>query len=544
MGGKITIDSATLMNKGLELIEAHHLFGVPVRAASTWSCTRSRSSTRWCSSTTAPRSPTSAIPTCACRSPTRCTTPTAPTCRCATLDLAELGQLTFEAPDAGTFPCLRLAREAAAAGGTAPCVLNAANEVAVHAFLRGELSFTGIAARDRVDAGRAAGAAGAPLQRPLRGRRAGARGGPGGGRVSWLLAFVGFALLVILHELGHFTAAKAVGMRVEKFSLFFPPTILQQEGGGDRVRDRRDPRRRLREDQRDEPGGGPPRRGSRPRLPRAAGLEADRGDRRGPGGEPRARLRAAVRLLLPDRRRDQLDARSAWSRRATRRRSVLKPGDKLVAVDGKRGDAGRPVASGSRATSAPGEPREGCKAAEPATITVVRDGQRAHVRADADLRPGRRAHAARLRLRAAGRARRSRSAQALDTTADRFWFITKATLELPARLINPEQRKEISGVVGSYEVTRQTILNDLAQVVGILAIISLSLAIVNLFPFLPLDGGHIFWAIVEKVAAQAGAVRRDGAGGRGRLHARDPDLPGRPVERHRPTVGRGLPSSL
>ena len=61
------------------------------------------------------------------------------------LDLAELGKLTFEPPDVGTFACLRLAREAAQAGGTAPCVLNAANEVAVHAFLRGELSFTGIA---------------------------------------------------------------------------------------------------------------------------------------------------------------------------------------------------------------------------------------------------------------------------------------------------------------------------------------------------------------------------------------------------------------
>jgi 1-deoxy-D-xylulose-5-phosphate reductoisomerase len=62
-----------------------------------------------------------------------------------TLDLVELGSLTFETPDEGTFACLRLAREAAQAGGTAPCVLNAANEVAVHAFLRGELSFTGIA---------------------------------------------------------------------------------------------------------------------------------------------------------------------------------------------------------------------------------------------------------------------------------------------------------------------------------------------------------------------------------------------------------------
>jgi 1-deoxy-D-xylulose-5-phosphate reductoisomerase len=63
-----------------------------------------------------------------------------------TLDLAAVGALTFEPVDTDTFACLRLAREAAAAGGTAPCVLNAANEVAVHAFLAGRLPFPGIAA--------------------------------------------------------------------------------------------------------------------------------------------------------------------------------------------------------------------------------------------------------------------------------------------------------------------------------------------------------------------------------------------------------------
>ena len=89
--------------------------------------------------------------------------------------------------------------------------------------------------------------------------------------------------------------------------------------------------------------------------------------------------------------------------------------------------------------------------------------------------------------------------EALTTGIDQFWFITKETVKLPAKIIDPEERKEISGVVGSYETTRQTILDDVGAVVGILAIISLSLAIVNLFPFLPLDGGHIFWAIVEKV---------------------------------------------
>ena len=80
-----------------------------------------------------------------------------------------------------------------------------------------------------------------------------------------------------------------------------------------------------------------------------------------------------------------------------------------------------------------------------------------------------------------------------------MWFFTTKTVDTIANIFDAEQRKQVSGVVGSYEVTRQTIVSDFADAVWILAIISLSLAIVNLFPFLPLDGGHIFWAIVEKV---------------------------------------------
>ncbi len=88
---------------------------------------------------------------------------------------------------------------------------------------------------------------------------------------------------------------------------------------------------------------------------------------------------------------------------------------------------------------------------------------------------------------------------AADLTADRLWLITKETLKLPLRLFDKEKREELSSAVGAYEVTRQTILANIGDVIGVLAIISLSLAIINLFPFLPLDGGHIFWAVVEKV---------------------------------------------
>jgi regulator of sigma E protease len=89
---------------------------------------------------------------------------------------------------------------------------------------------------------------------------------------------------------------------------------------------------------------------------------------------------------------------------------------------------------------------------------------------------------------------------AADRSVTGMWNVTKATVSAIGRLFyDSKSRKEVSGIVGSYETTRQTILADAGDVILIMAIISMSLAIVNLFPFLPLDGGHIFWAIVEKV---------------------------------------------
>jgi 1-deoxy-D-xylulose-5-phosphate reductoisomerase len=144
MGGKITIDSATLMNKGLELIEAHHLFGTPYERIDVvvhpQSIVHALVHLNDGATLAHLGYPDMRVPiSYALHHPERADVPV------RTLDLVELGELTFEAPDTETFACLRLAREAAQAGGTAPCVLNAANEVAVHAFLRGELSFTGIA---------------------------------------------------------------------------------------------------------------------------------------------------------------------------------------------------------------------------------------------------------------------------------------------------------------------------------------------------------------------------------------------------------------
>jgi 1-deoxy-D-xylulose-5-phosphate reductoisomerase len=143
MGGKITIDSATLMNKGLEVMEAHHLFGTPYDKIDV---------------VVHPQSLVHGLVGLADGAMLAHLGP--PDMRIAIsyalhggesadlaiapLDLAAIGELTFEPVDVDAFPCLRLAGEAARAGGTAPCVLNAANEVAVHAFLDRRLRFLGI----------------------------------------------------------------------------------------------------------------------------------------------------------------------------------------------------------------------------------------------------------------------------------------------------------------------------------------------------------------------------------------------------------------
>jgi 1-deoxy-D-xylulose-5-phosphate reductoisomerase len=143
MGGKITIDSATLMNKGLELMEAHHLFGTPYERIDV--VVHPQSLVHGIVQLTdgamlahlGPRDMRIAI-SYALHGGESVQLPITP------LDLAAVGELSFEAIDLEAFPCLRLASEAAREGGTAPCVLNAANEIAVHAFLEGRLRFVEI----------------------------------------------------------------------------------------------------------------------------------------------------------------------------------------------------------------------------------------------------------------------------------------------------------------------------------------------------------------------------------------------------------------
>jgi 1-deoxy-D-xylulose-5-phosphate reductoisomerase len=143
MGGRITIDSATLINKGFEMIEAHHLFGVPYERIDVLvhpqSIVHSLIHLNDGATLAHLGYPDMRVPiSYALHLPERADTAV------PMLDLASVGELSFEAADAETFACLRLAREAGAVGGTAPCVLNAADEVAVAAFLAGRIGFTRI----------------------------------------------------------------------------------------------------------------------------------------------------------------------------------------------------------------------------------------------------------------------------------------------------------------------------------------------------------------------------------------------------------------
>lgn len=162
MGAKISVDSATMFNKGLELIEAHHLFPVGLDklkiVVHPQSVVHSMVEYRD-GSTLAQLGPSDMrVPIASCLAwPERMDTP------CDPLDLAALGQLTFRAPDEVLFPATRLCRHAAEAGGAAPAVLNAANEVAVAAFLSGQIAFTRIAVMVEEVLGRYAPAAPAAL---------------------------------------------------------------------------------------------------------------------------------------------------------------------------------------------------------------------------------------------------------------------------------------------------------------------------------------------------------------------------------------------
>jgi regulator of sigma E protease len=316
--------------------------------------------------------------------------------------------------------------------------------------------------------------------------------------VSWFLAFLGFVLLVILHELGHFTAAKAVGMRVERFSLFFPPHIAKKKVGeteyavgvipaGGYVKiSGMNPDEKLPDEVRTRAYY------AQPPWKRIVVIAAG----------PTVNFVLAFVLLWvfvmahgPEVSTRKVDT-VLGNRPAA---GVLHPGDTVLAVDGHAGGPQRFRALIQRHRCAEQPPRQGCRATTPATLAVERDGRRLvlHLtpRYDARDRPP----GMRIGFNYATRGDPEPAGHAVSTAASQYWYFARQTIALPLRVFDAKKRKEIGSAVGAYEVTRRTIEDDATLAIGIIALISLSLAIINLYPFLPLDGGHIFWAVVEKV---------------------------------------------
>jgi regulator of sigma E protease len=180
---------------------------------------------------------------------------------------------------------------------------------------------------------------------------------------------------------------------------------------------------------------------------------------------------------------------------------VLRAGDEVVAVDGRRGDfevLSRQIGSHRCA----GPPRQGCVAETPAVLAVRRAGAVREV----SVRP---VYDARQKRTLLGFQPTQRDVElgpldASEVAVDRMWLVTTETVKIIGRLFyDARARDELGGAVGSYEATRLTLETDAGRAVAILGLISLSLAVVNLLPFLPLDGGHIFWAVAEKVRGRA-----------------------------------------
>ena len=315
--------------------------------------------------------------------------------------------------------------------------------------------------------------------------------------MSWFLAFAGFAALIVLHEFGHFVAAKAVGMRVERFSLFFGPMLFKFRKGeteygmgviplGGYVRIT----------------GMSPHEDLPPEVARRAYLRQPVWKRivvisAGPLVNVLLAFVILFSLYLsrgvvdpPTHRIAGVDPHQAGA-------GLLQAGDRLVTVDGKRGDAEQLRALISRHRCA-GPPVAGCPGRTPVRLGVVRDGRRHVFFVTPRYDPV--AKRVIVGFQFFQPTRDIGVGEAARIGGDTMWRVTTTTVKAITRLFyDAKARKEVSGVVGSYEATRQSFEFDTAQAVFFLAVISLSLAIVNLFPFLPLDGGHIFWALAEKV---------------------------------------------
>ncbi len=329
------------------------------------------------------------------------------------------------------------------------------------------------------------------------------------GAGSWLLVFAGFCLLIVLHEAGHFVAAKATGMRVEKFFLFFGPKLVSVRRGETEYGVAAIPI-----------GGFVKISGMNPEeeLPPEV---AHRAYYRQPvwkrivviGAGPAVNVVLAFAIFFAvfwanAQRPTQTVGEVIPDTPAA---GVLRPGDRILAVDGasyRRLDSParrERFAAAIDAHQCAGPRRQGCVAAAPVRLRIERHRDLRTV----SIRPEYEATAGRMLIGVAYRGVPTAigPGTAAGQAWDAVWFVTSRTAFVFSRLFESSQRKEITSVVGISDVAHQTIDQGAEEALLLLALVSLSLGLLNLLPILPLDGGHIFWSLVEKLRGRPVSLR-------------------------------------
>jgi regulator of sigma E protease len=331
--------------------------------------------------------------------------------------------------------------------------------------------------------------------------------------VSWALTILGIVVLIVLHELGHFAVAKAVGMRVERFSLFFPPTLLRVRRGETEYAIGAIPAGgyvKITGMNPEELGDLDPqatRRAyySQPPWKRIAVILA------GPGVNiliafvlfwavlVAGSLNGAISLGNLDPAVRTLDATTAVQavQRGAPAHGVLAPGDRIVAVEGRPATASSATAA-IAAHRCAGAQVAGCRAATPVRLTIARAGR------DVELtvypRYNKQVGRMLIGFQFGSTPRRFGAFAAAGAAVGEMWHVTTQTLTGFGRALTSEKaRKQIHSIVGITEVDHATVVAGAGFALVFLGYLSLILAVINLFPFLPLDGGRVLWALAEKI---------------------------------------------
>jgi|ERR1700684_2937602 len=331
--------------------------------------------------------------------------------------------------------------------------------------------------------------------------------------MSWVLTILGIVALIVLHELGHFTVAKLVGMRVERFSLFFPPTIFRIKRGETEYAIGAIPAGgyvKITGMNPEELEGLDPevsRRAyySQPPWKRIAVILA------GPGVNVviafvlfwavlySGSLDGASGLynLDPSTNAIQATTRVQQVEHGDAAYGVLRSGDQIVAVDGRAATVGQ-AQHRIEAHRCAGALTDGCRAATPVTLTVRRGGRTLTL----SVIPRYSDEAKRMLVgfQFGASAKSFGVLGAAGGAVKAMWHATTGTLTgFVKALTSSKTRKELRSIVGITTYAHETVVAGAGIALVFLGYISLVLAVINLFPFLPLDGGHIVWSLAEKL---------------------------------------------